>query len=138
MQLRSRNITAQISEASSAQPRCTRAVSKTKVTTTRTPKTHRQQEEVSGGQPDDCVAQMSENGVRHAMLFADKLMETKNTSLHAHFVADGRRLFKRLQDSVYTTRGGGNSKRVRQDEFDRFVRFVLDESGVDITEDVNK
>jgi hypothetical protein len=79
---------------------------------------------------------MSENGVRHAMLFADKLMESKNTSLHAHFVADGRRLFKRLQDSEYTTRGGGNSKRIRQEEFDRFVRFVLAEAGVDITEDV--
>jgi len=82
------------------------------------------------------VLPLSENGVRHAIRYADMLMETNHTSLHAHFLADGRRLYKRWQECNVATRSGLNSKRIRQNEFEAFVRFILDESGVDITEEV--
>jgi len=84
----------------------------------------------------DDILPLSENGVRHAIRFADHFMELHNTSLHAHFVADGRRLYRRWQECDITTRSGANSKRVMQRDFEAFVRFVQNEAGVDITEDV--
>lgn len=84
----------------------------------------------------DDILPLSQNGVRHAIRYADWLLETNNVSLHDHFVADGRRLYRRWQDCDITTRSGANSKLIRQREFDAFVRFVQAETGVDITEDV--
>ncbi len=84
----------------------------------------------------DAIVPLSQNGVRHAIRYADWLLETNNTSLHAHFVADGRRLYRLWQDCDVATRSGANSKRVRQNDFEAFVRFVQNEAGVDITDDV--
>ena len=90
----------------------------------------------SDDRSSDDILPLSENGVRHAIRFADHFMELHNTSLHAHFVADGRRLYRRWQECDITTRSGANSKRVMQRDFEAFVRFVQNEAGVDITEDV--
>jgi hypothetical protein len=90
----------------------------------------------SDDRSSDDILPLSENGVRHAIRFADHFMELNNTSLHAHFVADGRRLYRRWQECDITTRSGANSKLVMQRDFEAFVRFVQNEAGVDITEDV--
>jgi hypothetical protein len=90
----------------------------------------------SDDRSSDDILPLSENGVRHAIRFADHFMELNSTSLHAHFVADGRRLYRRWQECDITTRSGANSKLVMQRDFEAFVRFVQNEAGVDITEDV--
>ena len=134
MQLRSRTIT-------SADPTTKRpndnVEPKTSVCSAPTPrKSKRSPAKHDALLPDDAPLELSENGVRHAIRYADRYMESHNTSLHAHFIADGKRLYRRLNDADVTTRSGANSKRIRQNEFDAFVRFVQNEAGVDITEDV--
>ena len=126
MQLRSRNVTND--QSTPKPPDCT---------VTRKPTTRPAKPMVCRSPSDeDDIVPLSENGVRHAIRFADQFMETNHTSLHAHFVADGKRLYRRWQECERTTRSGAHSKRTRQNEFEAFVRFVQQEAGVDITDDV--
>ena len=136
MQLRSRTIATVTNDEQAPKPVPAPASKRTR----RTSSVHRAESSAPDDSADDRssgdILPLSENGVRHAMRYADHFMELHNTSLHAHFVADGRRLYRRWQECDITTRSGANSKRVMQRDFEAFVRFVQNEAGVDITEDV--
>jgi hypothetical protein len=137
MQLRSRTITSgdvtsKLPTTNAAPKAPTRNAPKTRQSTRKSPKN-------DDRACDDAaldIGQMSENGIRHAIRYAEGYEKSHNTSLHAHFIADGKRLYRRVNETDVTTRSGGNSRRIRQNEFDAFVRFVQNEAGVDITDDV--
>lgn len=130
MQLRSRTIT----ETKDDQ----HANANVQLSTHQTPKLRnpRKVRSKDDGQSHDDIVPLSENGVRHAIRYADHYMESNNTSLQAHFIADGKRLYRRWKECDITTRSGVNSKRMMQRDFEAFVRFVQNEAGVDITDDV--
>lgn len=132
MQLRNRTIPTDHASTPKAPPI---AATATAPKARRAPRARRPPPDRDDKAPDD-ILPLSQNGVRHAIRYADWLLETNSVSLHDHFVADGRRLYRRWQDCDITTRSGANSKLIRQREFDAFVRFVQAEAGVDITEDV--
>ena len=137
MQLRSRTIATVTTDEQAPKPAAAPASKRAR----RTPSAHSAvssmpDDSVDRSSDDNDILPLSENGVRHAIRFADHFMEHHNTSLHAHFVADGRRLYRRWQECDLTTRSGANSKRMMQRDFEAFVRFVQNEAGVDITDDV--
>lgn len=136
MQLRSRTITG--TNDDQGPKLSTRTNSSAPVSTHKTSKPHTRNNTrpMGGDESHDDIVPLSENGVRHAIRYADHYMESNNTSLHAHFIADGKRLYRRWKECDITTRSGANSKLMMQSDFEAFVRFVQNEAGVDITEDV--